>query len=121
MKVTLLNEQIYEIAAKIQQYFTDHNLVLPARVNYNFHLNSKIFIAIAQDLEQKRQIIIEQYGELDNIQPDKIDEINDKIHELLSETNEIDIYPINITDLKEDINLTIGQMEVLMFFMPQVD
>jgi hypothetical protein len=53
------------------------------------------------------------------IPPEKIEEVNKELMDLLSLEQEVQIYMININNLSDDLSLTTAQMEALMFMIEQ--
>ena len=62
MKLT--NEQIYNYANSLLQLCSDKEMLLPVRINFYLQKNKNTLVALAQDIEQHRIAILQQYGEI---------------------------------------------------------
>jgi Ser-tRNA(Ala) deacylase AlaX len=80
---------------------------------------------LAQDIENTRIEIAQRYGKLDAetnqyiIEPDKINEASRELNDLFSLEQEVHIYKINIENLIDNLALTTGQMEAIMFMIEE--
>jgi hypothetical protein len=78
---------------------------------------------LAQGIEEARLEIIRSYGDLseDNTQyiipKEKIDIAQQELNDLLALEQDVNIYTIDIDSLNDDLTLTTGQMEALMFMI----
>jgi hypothetical protein len=121
MKLT--NNQIYDYATRLAAEFSDNSLKLPIKVNFYLQKNKAALMTLAQDLEQNRQSIIENYGQLNDegtqyiVPTDKIEAAQQELSDLFSLEQEVNIYKINIDTLSDDLVLSAGQMEALMFMI----
>jgi hypothetical protein len=121
MKLT--NAQIYAYATALADVFQDTTQKLPIKVNFYLQKNKNTLITLAQDIETARGEIIRQYGEPTEdgtqyiISKDKVEEAQRELNDLLSLEQEVNIYTINIDSLNDDITLTTGQMEAIMFMI----
>ena len=121
MKLT--NNQIYDYATRLAAEFNDNSLKLPIKVNFYLQKNKAALMTLAQDLEQNRQSIIENYGQLNDegtqyiVPTDKIEAAQQELSDLFSLEQEVNIYKINIDTLSDDLVLSAGQMEALMFMI----
>lgn len=120
---TLTNNEIYNIANTLNQAFTDASQYLPVKVNFYIQKNKSTLLTLAQDIEQARINILKNYGTLNEetsqFEFDKetaqivVKELND----LFSLEQEVNIYTVNIDSFGDDLSLTTGQMEALMFMI----
>lgn len=121
MKLT--NNQIYNYAIELQKNFQDKNQKLPVKINFYLQKNKNILLELAQDIEQIRKEIIQNYGELNEttdqyiIPPEKVAEASKELEDLFALEQEIQIYTINIETFPEDISFTSGQMQAIMFMI----
>lgn len=121
MKLT--NNQIYDYATRLASEFSDNSLKLPIKVNFYLQKNKAALMALAQDLEQNRQNIIENYGELNEdgtqyiVPNDKVAAAQQELADLFGLEQEVTIYKVNIDSLSDDLVLSAGQMEALMFMI----
>ena len=121
MKMT--NFEIYMTAKNLLEAFTDSNQYLPIKLNFFILKNKNILIQLAQDIDNARIQVIHNQGTLDeesgyyNIPEDQIQSANQELNDLFAIEQEIDIKKLNINDFPDDINLTTGQMNALMFMI----
>lgn len=121
MKLT--NNEIYGYAIALNEAFADNTQRLPMKVNFYLQKNKKTLIELAQDIEESRSEIIRNYGELTNdgtqytISADKIEIAQKELEDLLTLEQEVNIYMIDSNNLPDDISLTTGQMEAIMFMI----
>lgn len=119
----LTNNEIYMYAQKLTIAFNDEQQKLPVKINFYLQKNKSILKNMASEIEKERMEIAKNYGELDNenwqyiIPPEKIEEVNKELNDLLSLTQEVQIYTIKIEDLSDDLTLTTAQMEAIMFMI----
>lgn len=121
MKIT--NNEIYTLASRLNEMFQDANQRLPIKLNFFLQKNKKTLLTLAQEIEESRAEILRNYGTVDeetrnvHIADDKIATANKEIIDLLSLEQEVDVRTVKFEDLPEDISLTTGQMEALMFMI----
>ena len=121
--MTLTNNQIYDYATHLATEFNDNSLKLPIKVNFYLQKNKSALLTLAQDIEQNRQTIIENYGTLSEdgsqyiVPPENIEVAQQELNDLFNLEQEVNIYKINIDNLSDDLVLSAGQMEALMFMI----
>ena len=121
MKLT--NNQIYTYATGLAAAFQDDSLKLPIKINFYLHKNKETLIAMAQDIEKARLDLLAQYGELNQetnrftIFPDKMDIAAKELEDLFNLEQEVNIYTVSIDNFGDDLTLTSGQMEALLFMI----
>lgn len=121
MKLT--NQEIFAYASLLTQAFSDPDQRLPIKINFYLQKNKNILIELAQDIEKTRLEIAQSNGHLDEekgsyaIDPDKIDLVQKELEELFTLEQDVNIYTIDIDSLSDDLTLTTGQMEALMFMI----
>lgn len=121
MKLT--NYKIYNIAQQLLESFQDSKQYLPIKLNFFIQKNKKNLAALAQGIEESRIEIIQHYGILNEetgnytIPADKVKTANKEINDLFSIEQEVEISTVRIEDIPEDISLTTGQMEAIMFMI----
>ena len=121
MKLT--NNQIYTYATDLAAAFQDTSLKLPIKINFYLQKNKEILIAMAQEIEKSRIDLLSQYGELDQetnrftILPDKVEIASKELEDLFNLEQEVNIYKVNIDNFGDDLTLTTGQMEALLFMI----
>ena len=123
--MTLTNNEIYIYAKNLIEAFNDRDQKLPIKINFYLQKNKNTLIELASSIEIARMEIAKNYGNFDTesqqyiIPPEKIDEVNKELADLLSLEQEVQIYMINIDNLSDDLSLTTAQMEALMFMIEQ--
>ena len=121
MKLT--NQQIFAYANLLTQAFKDSEQRLPVKINFYLQKNKNILIELAQDIEKTRMEIAEANGKLDSekgqytINPENIEIVQKELTDLFNLEQDVDIYTIDIDSLGDDLTLTTGQMEALMFMI----
>lgn len=121
MKLT--NNEIYSYAIALNEAFSDNTQRLPMKINFYLQKNKKTLIALGQDIEESRLEIIRSYGEpIENstqysIPRDKVEEAQKELEDLLALEQEVNIYMISADSLTDDISLTTGQMEAIIFMI----
>ena len=121
--MTMTNWEIYTTAKNLLEAFTDSNQYLPIKLNFFILKNKNTLIQLAQDIDNARIQVIHNYGTLDeesgyyNIPEDQIQSANQELNDLFAIEQEIDIKKLSINDFPDDINLTTGQMNALMFMI----
>ena len=121
MKLT--NEKIYTYAIKIAEQFADEAQKLPVKINFYLQKNKATLLELAQDIEKARAEIIQSYGELDEsgenykITSEKIADASKELEDLFTLEQEVQIYTVSVDTLPDDISLTTGQMEAIMFMI----
>lgn len=121
MKLT--NQEIYNYALALNNAFQDSSQKLPIKINFYLQKNKMTLTELAQEIELERMNIIRNYGSPTEdgnqyiIPQDKIIETQQELNDLLSLEQEVTIYTININSLNDDLALTTGQMEAIMFMI----
>lgn len=118
-----INNEIYNLATRLNEMFQDANQRLPIKLNFFLQKNKKTLLEFAQEIEESRMDILRTYGEIDEesgnlrIPEDKIAAANKEIIDLLSLEQEVAIKTVKFEDIPEDISLTTGQMEAIIFMI----
>jgi hypothetical protein len=121
--MTLTNNQIYTYATDLAAAFQDSNLKLPIKINFYLQKNKETLMAMAQDIEKARIDLLSNYGSLDQetnrftIDPDKISIATKELEDLFNLEQEVNIYTVSIDNFGDDLTLTTGQMEALLFMI----
>lgn len=121
MKLT--NNEIYSYAIALNEAFADNTQRLPMKVNFYLQKNKKTLMELGQDIEESRLDIIQNYGELTEdgsqyaISADKIEAAQKELEDLLNLTQDVNICMISEDSLTDDISLTTGQMEAILFMI----
>lgn len=121
MKLT--NNQIYTYATELASAFQDSTQKFPIKVNFYLQKNKETLLAMAQDIEKTRIDLLSNYGELDaetnrfTINPDKMEIAAKELEDLFNLEQEVNIYTVSIDSFGDDVVLTTGQMEALLFMI----
>ena len=121
MKLT--NITIYNLAKALIEVFKDSNQYLPIKLNFFIQKNKKTILDLASSIDESRISIIQHYGTLNGdsgeyiIPPENIAAANKELQDLFSLEQEANIHMVKIEDIPEDISLTTGQMEAIMFMI----
>lgn len=125
MLQTFTNEEIYNIGNQLSKVFgeEDNQHFFSAKINFLIQKNKKVIIDAAVEIEKVRLEIVSKYatqnedGQI-NVAPDKIQEVNKELAELLAIEQELNIYMLNFEDL-EGLEFTAAQMQALMFMIEE--
>lgn len=120
--MVLTNDEIYFYANQLMEVFSDKEQKLPIKINFYLQKNKKVLLELAQNIEQSRIDIIKSYGQETedgqySIAADKVEIVNSELADLLSLTQEVQIYKINVDALDDNLILSLEQMEALMFMI----
>lgn len=121
MKMT--NNEIYNIANNLLEAFNDNNQKLPVKVNFLLQKNKKVLLSLAQEIEEERINIAQNYGKLDSesgnysVNSEHIEAAKQDLNNLFNIEQDINIAKINYNDLDPNMELTTAQMEALMFMI----
>jgi uncharacterized alkaline shock family protein YloU len=120
---TMTNSEIYNIATALGKAFDDEKQTLPVKVNFYMQKNRATLVALAQEVEKARVDILQKYGTLneDTNQFEFSKEVTEtvvkELNDLLGLEQEVNIYTVNIDSFGDELTLTTGQMEALMFMI----
>lgn len=123
MKLT--NKKIYNYAQQLIVAFSDNQQKLPIKLNFSIQKNKKILLELAQDIEAARMEIAQEFGVLQSdtqqylIPPDKIPEAQQELSDLFNIEQEVNICMIKADSLSNDIELSMAQMEAIMFMIEE--
>ena len=121
MKMT--NLEIYNIANNLLEAFNDNSQKLPVKVNFFLQKNKKVLLSLAQEIEEERISIAQNYGKLDSesgnysVDLEHIEAAQQDLDNLFNIEQDVNIAKINYNDLDPNMELTTAQMEVLMFMI----
>ena len=122
MNITLTNNQIYNYTNSFMKNFSKSDIKFPVKVNFYLLKNQNTLLSLAQEIEQERINIAQEYGILNEetqqyeIPPEKIQEVKKKLNDLFNLTQEVKIYKVKLEDFG-NIELTPDQMEALLFMI----
>lgn len=123
--MTLTNNQIYTYALGLSDLLIEEEQKLPIKINFYLQKNKNTLFKLAQDIEAARVEIAKKYGDLNedgssyNIIHEKAEEANAELIDLLNLEQEVQIYQVSIEDFPIDLNLTMEDMEALMFMIKE--
>ena len=121
MKLT--NQKIYDYAIGLGETFQDTTQSLPIKINFYLQKNKNTLMELAKDIESARLSIINNYGEPSEdgtqyiIPKEKMPQVQKELLDLFELEQDVNIYTISIDSLSDDIALTTGQMEAIMFMI----
>lgn len=120
---TMTNSEIYNIATILGKAFEDEKQILPVKVNFYMQKNRATLMALAQEIEKARVEILQKHGTL-NEETNQFEFTNEvaeivikELNDLLGLEQEVNIYTVNIDNFGDELTLTTGQMEALMFMI----
>lgn len=119
----MYNSEIYMYANNIMDNFGDTTQKLPIKINFYLQKNKEILVKLAQEIEEARIDIIKSHSIMSNNNEyhikdsEELEKAQKELDELLQLEQEVQIYKVNIDSLPDDIILTTGQMEALMFMI----
>ena len=122
MNITLTNNQIYNYTDSFIKNFSQKDIKFPVKVNFYLLKNQNALLSLAQEIEQERVNIAQEYGILNEetqqyeVPPEKIQEAKKKLDDLFNLTQEVKIYKVKLEDFG-NIELTPEQMEALLFMI----
>ena len=122
MNITLTNNQIYNYINSLIENFSKSDIKFPVKVNFYLQKNQNTLLALAQEIEQERINIAQEYGILNEeteqyeVPPEKIQEASQKLNDLFDLTQEVKLYKVKLEDFG-NIELTSGQMQALLFMI----
>lgn len=122
MNITLTNNQIYNYIDSFIKNFSQKDIKFPVKVNFYLLKNQNALLSLAQEIEQERVNIAQEYGILNEetqqyeVPPEKIQEAKKKLDDLFNLTQEVKIYKVKLEDFG-NIELTPDQMEALLFMI----
>ena len=120
---TMTNGEIYNIATILGKAFEDEKQVLPVKVNFYMQKNRSTLTTLAQEVEKARVEILQKHGTLNEetnqfeFSSDVAETVIQELNDLLSLEQEVNIYTVSIDSFGNDLSLTTGQMEALMFMI----
>ena len=120
---TMTNSEIYNIATILGKAFEDEKQVLPVKVNFYMQKNKATLVALAQEIEKARVDILQKHGTLNEetnqfeFSSDVTATVIQELNDLFALEQEVNIYTVNIDSFGDELTLTTGQMEALMFMI----
>lgn len=119
----MTNSEIYNIATVLGKAFEDEKQVLPVKVNFYMQKNRATLVALAQEIEKARVDTLQKYGTLNEetnqfeFSSEAAETVVKELNDLLSLEQEVNIYTVSIDSFGDELTLTTGQMEALMFMI----
>lgn len=117
------NGEIYSLSKNLMEAFKDGTQKLPIKINFYIQKNKNNLINLAQDIETARMDILKSHAVVDSVSgelslpPEAIEAANVELAELYELEQDVNIYMVKIDVLPDDMVLTTGQMEALMFML----
>ena len=119
----LKNSEIYNIATKLLEHFQDNQQTLPIKLNFYLQKNMNTLVELAKEIETARQQLIQRYGKQGEnateyfIPPENIELLTQENNDLFNLEQEVNLYTISINELNDSLELTMGQINALMFML----
>ena len=113
------NAEIYNIAVKAEVFYKDKSTHFPVKIGFYLYKNLRKFIEAAQDIDEAKRNIINQYSaipedeEYYTIAKEDQLAVQEQLNELSKLTQDINLYPLKLEDF-EDTRLTGEQLEILI-------
>lgn len=122
MKLT--NKQIYDYILNLNQAFNNNQQKLPIKLNFYLQKNKNLLLDLSNEIEKMRMEIIQTYGKPDSentntyiIPKEDIEIAQKELDELLKIEQEVNIYKMKFEEIPNNIDLTIEQMEAILFMI----
>ena len=122
MKLT--NKQIYDYILNLNQAFNNNQQKLPIKLNFYLQKNKSLLLDLSNEIEKMRMEIIQTYGKPDSenintyiIPKENIEIAQKELDELLKIEQEVNIYKMKFEEIPNNIDLTIEQMEAILFMI----
>lgn len=115
------NIDIYNTAINYSKEFAEFNNYIPAKANFILQKNIKAIQEAAQEIDNMRVSILQNYGANDEnnnyiISKENIEVVEKELNDLLELEQDLNISVISI-DAFGDVELTPAQMRVIMFMI----
>lgn len=121
----LKNSEIYNYASDlIKEFNSECNIKLPIKINFFLQKNIKLLVELAQEIDNAKMAIAQQYGELNAegtsyvVPSHKMEEAQKDLNELFNLTQEVPIHIFKLDDFN-DIELSYSQMNALIFMIEE--
>lgn len=124
--ISLRNGEIFSVALILKELVESSEIILPIKASFYLQKNKAAFLELAQEIETTRNEIFAKYGTLNedgtgyNFDESVIADANAELEDLLTLTQDVDVYMINIDDFK-DIKLNNQQMSALMLMIDEME
>ena len=124
--ISLRNGEIFSVALILKELVESSEIILPIKASFYLQKNKAAFLELAQEIETTRNEIFAKYGTLNedgtgyNFDESVIANANAELEDLLTLTQDVDVYMINIDDFK-DIKLNNQQMSALMLMIDEME
>lgn len=120
MKLT--NQKIYDTAIALSSFSIDGKM--PVRINFFLQKNIQILRAAAEEIEEARLKIAQDFGELNKdgtqfvIPPEKMLEARKELNDLFNLEQDLSIHIFKLEDF-DGIDLTYQQLSNIMFMIEE--
>lgn len=122
----MTNKQIYTNAQALIKSFNNYSQELPIKMNFYIQKNKKILRDLAEEIELTRQAIVKECGIQDKNTGDYT--VSDpasqkiaiqKINDLLSLEQDVNIFMLELHQIDENLSLTVEQMDAILFMIQE--
>ena len=120
MKLT--NQKIYDTAIALSSFSIDGKI--PVRINFFLQKNIQILATAAEEIEEARLKIAQDFGELNEdrtqfvVPPEKLLEARKELNDLFNLEQDLNIHVFKLDDF-DGINLTYQQLSSIMFMIKE--
>ena len=122
---TMTHGEIYAYAIGMTNSFNEeaNDVYMPGALAFAIQKNKAALLAVAEDVEKGRLNIIKYYSSSEEngnyvIDPEKVEDANRELEDLLNISEEIKIYQCKPEELG-DVKFTSAQMQSLMFMIDE--
>ena len=119
----MTNLEIYTQAKLLVDNFNDLNQSLHVKINFFLQKNKNTIMALAQGIDEARLGILAKYGTLNqdtgsyDIPTENTAIVSSELQDLFTIEQEVPIRKVSIDAFPDDIQLTTGQMEAMLFMI----
>ena len=124
VRKNMKNSEIYSIGMQLAEHVINLNLSLPVKVNFYLQKNINALMAMATELEQARNGILERYGTLNpetnqyDFEDDKLVQANQELMDLFELEQEVPIYEISL-EAFGDAELSSKQVNAISYMIKE--
>ena len=120
----LNNYTIYQLGNELPNLFNNKDLYIPVKANFLMQKNIQVIAAAAQEIDQARLEIAQNYGEISEdgtqyiIPNEKMEEANKELNDLFAIEQELPIRTFDIEALG-NAEFNPAQMQMIMFMISE--
>jgi hypothetical protein len=117
-----------EVVNSATRFSELNQISMPIGLSLKMVKNQKLVTEVLDQYSTKEKAVLAEYGEETestgtySIPKDKLSVVNDKLTEIRAEVIELDLFPIRVSDLGDEANLSPATILALdWFFLPEPD